>query len=68
MSDLDQNGWITLDVWLERYGEDSNAVQKRINTGIWSRGEHYATPDGGQAYVHEERGRKWLEARGKLVL
>lgn len=70
MADIidDRAGWILVEDWCEKYGEQLNTVQKRVTDGHWERGEIYSTPEGGQGYVHEARGRKWLEQRGKLVL
>lgn len=70
MSDVvdDMAGWITLEAWCEKYGEDLNTIQKRVQGGAWDRGDLYSTPDGGQGYVHEARAKVWLERRGKLEM
>lgn len=62
------DGWIELNEFCEKYKQRPNTVHKRVNDGVWPRGEMYSSPSGGVAYVHEQKARDWLEARGKLVL
>lgn len=62
------DGWILLDRWCEIYDERPNTIHKRIQEGLWPRGEYAACPDGLVMYLHEERCKVWLAKRGKLVL
>lgn len=63
---LDYGGWILLDDFCAKHGLRPNTIQKRIHDDIWKRGEHYSSPEGGKAYLHEERCLAWLKDHNKL--
>lgn len=60
------DGWISLDEWCQKYGEQRDTVHARVSNGRWQRGHHFSAPDGGSCFVHEERARAWLIEKGKL--
>lgn len=62
------DGWLEVDAFCAKYKQSKNTIHKRVHDGVWARGEIYASPSGGVAYVHVERALKWLEVRGKLKL
>jgi hypothetical protein len=62
----DNGGWIRIEVFCEKHGQRANTVRKRVHDGSWPRGEIYASPEGGQGYIHEARALAWLREKGKL--
>lgn len=44
--------WIKLTEYCKMTNERPNLVHVRVTTGVWQRGKHLATPDGGVAYVN----------------
>lgn len=60
--------WIPLADYCEKYNERRGTIHKRLQDGTWERGVHYSAPSTGEAYVHEQRARTWLEQHGKLDL
>lgn len=63
---LDNGGWIRLDEFCTKHNQRKNTIQKRVHDDIWKAGEIYSCPDGGIAYIHEERALAWLREHGKL--
>ena len=64
----EQDGWMELDAYCEKYGERANTVHKRVTAGQWQRGVEISTPDGGVSFVNIARAEEWLAKRGKLRL
>lgn len=62
----ENEGWIPLDLFCERYNQRANTCQKRVHDGHWPRGEIYSSPTAGRPFVHEARAVAWLKEKGKL--
>jgi hypothetical protein len=60
MSTHEEDGWITIEAYCQKYGERRNTVHARVNTGKWERGVHYSLPDSSSGFVHEARARAWV--------
>lgn len=66
---IEQDGWIRLEDYCDKYGERRGTVHKRVTDGAWERGVHFASPNGlgGACFVHEERAKAWLDEKGRAV-
>lgn len=58
------NGWVPLAHYVHLFPcETANKVHKRVHQGTWQRQVHYASPEGGPAWVNLPAIRLWIEGR-----
>lgn len=54
-------GWMPLDTYMRLYPEEKrNAIQIRIKRKVWTRGVHYAVPEGSRTWVNAIAIRQWV--------